>query len=60
MTALKFKKVDILKLFAEKSSLFYYDPSSIWSIHYDFKNSLEHLNDITDAEMYLLGTGKSS
>jgi hypothetical protein len=60
MTALKFKKVDILKLFAEKSSLFYYDPTSIWSMHYDFKNGLEHLNDITDAEMFLSATEKTS
>jgi len=38
MNALKQKKIDILKLFTEKSSLFYYDPSSVWSIHYDFSN----------------------
>lgn len=45
MAALKAKKIDVLTLFAERSTLFYYDPSSIWRLSFDFKQALENLKE---------------
>ena len=40
MTELKAQRVDILKLMAEQSQLFYYEPSSMWTLNYDFRKAV--------------------
>ena len=40
MSALKSKRVDVLSLFAELGTFFYYDPSSIWRLDFNFKEAL--------------------
>eukprot|EP00347_Sterkiella_histriomuscorum_P008018 403346684 len=60
MSKLKAMKVDILKLFAEKSSLFYYDPSSLWSMSFDFKKELETLSPDCDSEFFLNQNGRKT
>lgn len=40
MSALKSRRVDVLSLFAELGTFFYYDPSSIWRLDYNFKEAL--------------------
>ncbi|CDW77078.1 UNKNOWN [Stylonychia lemnae] len=58
MSSLKIMKVDILKLFAQESSLFYYDPSSIWSMQYDFKKGLDKLEGVKDSDDLLASTDR--
>ena len=40
MTELKAQKVDILKLIAEQSHMYYSELSTLWTLHYDFRGAL--------------------
>jgi hypothetical protein len=50
-------KVDILSLFAEHCSFFYYDPSSIWRMVFDFRKSLDIIDQYEET-FYLASSGR--
>lgn len=58
MCQLKAQKVDILNLFAENNTIFYYDPSTIWRMSFNFKHALENLNNYHE-EVFLPSNGRT-